>query len=1337
MIVLKSVARKQSKLIKSFMKKNFSLLLLLLIHSWMQEARALPSDSSHLKKVLIVVQGATSLKSYAMGDGRQLATLFGHFKTSVTIKGVQDYKIDELNNFDYTFYVGFEVHNEVPIKFLSDVYTTNKPVIWINTGMVEFCQRFDMKKKFGFTVSGIDSLTKFDRVTANNTVFTKGEPRLGLIHISNPNMTKVIAKAFSTTKQKESPYTISAKNLIYFADSPFAFAIPGDHYNYFADVLHDILKEDHESSHRAMIRIEDVTLFENPDKLREVADILSSRGIPFMVGVIPFYVDPDQGIRLSLSDKPDIVDALQYMVRNGGTIVMHGITHQYKGRTAADYEFWDDNSSGPIKGETEDGDARKIEMGIQEFMKNGIYPLIWETPHYTASFTLYKTIAKYFSTACEQRLAIEDADFSQYFPYIINKDLFGQTIYPENLGYVPLNADKEASRASVDQLLKYAKAQLYIRDGVVCGFFHAFLDLDLLRQLADGFEGLGYTFLDMREETHWVKTKDHVILSGTQDYSITLQDQYLLEAYFDKTGEVRDRIISEKRLLGTLTKHVTLEPGEFYKAEPIEFREREQTLLEKTVAKVDRIYDNIFTKEEDWKPARVMLLWNHFARGAFFNDQASFASAFQSVNIAVDTVFLGQPLHPEQYNLLIVPASIVDSLTNDDYSAITNYVSSGGNIVLDFKTDLAKELGIQYASSRINVRRVRDKLFPEEQIVWRYSELVNKFDTDNLDKVFCADEATETPMVIGKHYGKGKVLYINSRFDSYSQQGYSQYPFFIEHVRRFFQLRPIVRREQIEVYFEPGFRHLYSIENLIRSWVANGIRIVHVAGWHEYPKYTYDYARLIRLAHANGILVYAWLEPPQLSQMFWDKHPEWRERNVFGDDNKRASWRYPLALTDTLCIQEMTREYRTLLESCDWDGVDLAELHFDAGPKGFEQPEYFTPGHPSAKLELKRKYGIDLKAAFDSLSLSYWKTNASVKNTIVNYRVHKLQSVYEILLNTFSDIAKTKPGFQIIVTAFDNFGSPELRELLGNDMHNILDLQKHYGFTLQVEDPQSKWSTDPRRYISIGKHYSKLIDSSKLMLDLNILEFRNKDVIIPFPTLTQTGIESFQLVRSASLGAPRLTIYSESSVNPQDLSLFSYALASDVHYHFTETGLSVQSPLSFVLRLPKEVTEITLDGTPLPSFRDNRYVIPAGEHSILLTPQAASNFSTHELQTRIMSATGEIKSIHYGMRDVTLEYVSDARMLISLSNMPTSVTVDGSPVDFTVMKGNDCFSIFLPMGSHTANIIAGDRFAYGINFTSFWSTTAIAVFSALAISLLVLMYLFLKFIRRSSEKRKV
>ena len=53
-------------------------------------------------------------------------------------------------------------------------------------------------------------------------------------------------------------------------------------------------------NHQAIIRIEDVTPLNDPAKLREVADILSERGIPFMVGVVPNYVDPGEDIRVKL-----------------------------------------------------------------------------------------------------------------------------------------------------------------------------------------------------------------------------------------------------------------------------------------------------------------------------------------------------------------------------------------------------------------------------------------------------------------------------------------------------------------------------------------------------------------------------------------------------------------------------------------------------------------------------------------------------------------------------------------------------------------------------------------------------------------------------------------------------------------------------------------------------------------------------------------------------------------------------------------------------------------------------------------------------------------------------
>ncbi|MGA9408398.1 MAG: hypothetical protein WBW71_14785, partial [Bacteroidota bacterium] len=134
-----------------------------------------------VKKILIAVEGNTDLKNYAIGDGRQLAELLGHFNTAVTIKGVNKYIPGEINNFDYTFYIGFNPRNVVPAKFLEDVLVTGKPVIWINTGMIEFSQEYNIRKKLGFSVSTLDSLDDFDMVKSNNKVFTKGEPNANII----------------------------------------------------------------------------------------------------------------------------------------------------------------------------------------------------------------------------------------------------------------------------------------------------------------------------------------------------------------------------------------------------------------------------------------------------------------------------------------------------------------------------------------------------------------------------------------------------------------------------------------------------------------------------------------------------------------------------------------------------------------------------------------------------------------------------------------------------------------------------------------------------------------------------------------------------------------------------------------------------------------------------------------------------------------------------------------------------------------------------------------------------------------------------------------------------
>jgi uncharacterized protein YdaL len=307
-------------------------------------AWTLPAVAQESKRVLIVVEGKTDMKSVSFGDGRHLAALLGHFQVVSTVQGVEDYAPHSMQTYDRVFYIGFNARNRVPEKFLADVLEDAVPITWIHTGFREFSSLHDLDKRFGFHVGQLDSVGGFTVIDHAGALFTKDEPNLNVVIITDRTRVKVLAQAVSPRTKRRLPYIVQSGKLTYVADSPFASTSPTDRYLLFADLLHDLLDEQHEESHTALIRIEDVNPMGDPDRLRDVADILSARGIPFLVGVSPIYVNPGEGLRVNLSEKPELVDALKYMVRNGGTIVMHGVTHQYKGITGADFEFWDEST---------------------------------------------------------------------------------------------------------------------------------------------------------------------------------------------------------------------------------------------------------------------------------------------------------------------------------------------------------------------------------------------------------------------------------------------------------------------------------------------------------------------------------------------------------------------------------------------------------------------------------------------------------------------------------------------------------------------------------------------------------------------------------------------------------------------------------------------------------------------------------------------------------------------------------------------------------------------------------------------------------------------------------
>lgn len=1314
------------------MKSNFPVSLSFLLFLLVTQIHFSPllhaQHGSQPKKVLIVAEGSGSLTNFAMANGRKLANLMGHFNTQYTVKGVDEYSSGEMNKYDFIFYVGFHTKNQPPAKFVDDVLKTKKHIIWLNSGLTEVCAKNEnFSKTFGFKVLEFDTLSAFNLVKAGSKTFAKGTTYLNISTIVDRKKAQVIATAVSANRQKELPYAIHSNNLYYFADSPLDMVNLGsDRYLYFSDLLHDILGEQHPVSHTAVLRIEDVNALSNPLKLREIADILCDRNIPFLVGVIPFYVDPIKGINISLSDKLEVVDALKYMVSKGGSIVMHGSTHQYKANSGNDYEFWDGSTDTPIKEETEQGINKKLDDGIQEFMRNGLYPLLWETPHYAASIKFYNIVPKYFSAAIETRLTEENSYCGQSFPYILNRDIYGQKIYPENLGYVPLDNSMDVENGYVQDIVNAAKANLSVRDGFASCFFHPFLNLDLLKTIVDRITALGYTYIDFRKEHLWTKTRNRAIIAGSQPVTLNIDQQYLIEEYVGTNGEILSRTYSAQRVNGEFKKDVELQTGQLYIAEPTEMKEHKTGQLQNIVEQAKKLITNVFPPKVTWREPRVCIFWDKNAYGASYNDQASMAALFKVVNINVDTIFAGSGFTLNSYKLVLLPYGAANVLSDQDYAVILKFIKDGGDLITDGQHNLLEDIGIKISDSHMKVDQIRDKYFPEQVIRWHNSEVIAKFDLDNYDEIFCTEETNESPIACGKKFGTGKIIYFAARFDPYSQLGYSNFPFAMEYVKRYLHFQPMFRRDNLEMYFEPGFRNAYPTEDLIKLWVNEGIRIIHVAGWHQYEKYTYDYEHLISLAHANGILVYAWLEPPQVSQKFWLDHPQWREKNYLGKD-VRPSWRYPMAMTDEHCLAAMIVEYQKLLSRYEWDGVNLAEVYFEAG-EGMKDPELFTPMHSSAQSLFKNKYGYDLTTIFNRSSKNYWAENAKVKNSVTEFRVDQITDIYSKLLSVFGSYVKARNGFQVVVTALDNLGSPELREYIGSDIKRIIGLNKFNSFTLQIEDPEKRWSEDPYRYVEISKQYKELLGNN-FMLDLNILSFRKANAVTPFPTLIQTGTECFHVVRAAALNN-RFTIYAESSINQQDLFYLPYVNSAALIYRDTTNGYVVETPYSVFLKLPDEKRDVKIDGEFVAASRHNHFLIPAGHHYIEVGINARDAFSAHDLQTRIMSISANVLSVSYAVSNLQFTYESGIRTLASFDREPVRIMIDGNEYNTPVMKGNDCYTVFLPPGHHTAQITASDKFSDGVSLLSLWSSTGIALFGIFSVTSLLLMYLALKVIRR-------
>jgi uncharacterized protein YdaL len=455
------------------------------------------------------------------------ANLVSHFGT-YKAEAVTAYTAGQENDYSAVIYIGSTWDEPIPTSFLDDVLSGSRRVMWIDRNIWELSGRApDFESVYGWKWSGYDPAT-VSQVDYKGTALTRDGARAGgVMNYSYMDPQHVTALATAVRADGTSfPWALRSANLTYIGDNPFSNISETDRYLAFSDMLFDLLAPNTPARHRAMVRFEDITAESDPKTLKAAADYLHGQGIPFSFGVVPLYKDPlgaDNGgvpTTIHLKDAKAIVNSINYMIRQGGTVVMHGYTHQYgtipnpySGVTPDDFEFYrahiDAGNNvvldGPVSEDSSQWALGRLNSGIDEFKAARLaVPTIFEFPHYAASAADYRAAASLFPIRYERSLyfggvlsggPIDPSHMAgQFFPYAV-RDVYGVRVLPEDLGnYEPEPYNNHPARLP-EQIIDSARRQLVIRDGVASFFYHPYYGLDALKQIVTGLRGAGYVFV--------------------------------------------------------------------------------------------------------------------------------------------------------------------------------------------------------------------------------------------------------------------------------------------------------------------------------------------------------------------------------------------------------------------------------------------------------------------------------------------------------------------------------------------------------------------------------------------------------------------------------------------------------------------------------------------------------------------------------------------------------------------------------------------------------------------------------------------------------------------------
>lgn len=510
------------------------------------------------------IAGRENGKLYAL----MVSNLIGHFPEVLrVISPIELYRKGDMERCESNFYISSYFGNAIPGSFITDFLKTTKKITWMGYNFWTlgskledlFGVQFDSLVEANNDAKDVDGNPSFfQNVIYKGEVFQKhpANPEVAKLRVIDANKHQVLAKIKNPVTGEELPWAIRSGNRFLMTEVPLSYIHEADRYLVFADLLFDMLgKSPRHQDRYAVIRLEDIHANIDLEALNRSYQTLKAEKVTPHLSMIPIFSQTnidDTENNITITQNQTLMNLISKFKTLGSSFIWHGVTHQTddqlnptSGLSGDDFEFWDYNSQSPLAQDSTDFIINRLEKGSSIFKQAGITPKVWLTPHYAASsldniifsqvfpwsmgrikYYAVQEYGRHFHTHPEmisfpslnessvQKRAEHLSDLvvleesvsgvDQYFPYEVYQDVYGQSVFPENLGHIhEYNPLYDVKGRSVDDILSDAKRNRVLRDVWASAFIHPFLlhgetlQNNKLRTLIKGLKNLGYKFVNL------------------------------------------------------------------------------------------------------------------------------------------------------------------------------------------------------------------------------------------------------------------------------------------------------------------------------------------------------------------------------------------------------------------------------------------------------------------------------------------------------------------------------------------------------------------------------------------------------------------------------------------------------------------------------------------------------------------------------------------------------------------------------------------------------------------------------------------------------------------------